>query len=692
MSANYFSVLGVTPFLGRTFRPEDDRLGANPVVILTYQFWRTQFSGNPKVIDSGVDLSGVEFTIIGVLPPQFVFPEGVDIFTPISVPAYGAPVQQIVENRMATFLQVLGRLKPGVSLSSANAELSTIVSRIATEHPETKSEGQVAVLEPLAVFITGTNRTLIYLLFTGSLILLLVAWINLASLLVARAVGRSGEIAIRAALGASKQRLFRQFLVEGLLLATVGTAAGIAICFPILHLLVYFAPHEIPRIASVSLGFPALLFSVGCLLVAILVYGLTPLLFMQDVDLESMLRDSSTSIAGSIGGQRFGRVIVMSEISAVLALIVLAGTIITSFRNLQDAKLGYDPKGVFTCSVFLNPSNYPNLPARRRFFEQLIDKLQSRPEVSAAGAALLRPLEGTVGWYRDYVLPGQTIDQAHQNPRANFEVVTPSYFRAIGTPIMAGRTFEEPEDETKPLVAVVSESVARAMYGNPQKALGQHFKMGQNARDWTVIGIVSDARYRQLNSSGGDIYVSYKQAPMPLRYVLVRTTSGAVHMGAVVRQAISEVDTSQADGDEATMTQIVNLALGRDRFNAWVLLVFSIGALLLAAIGTYGVVSDWVATRKKELGIRIALGARSGEITVHVLRSVLTWIVLGELLGLLLAISATSAARSALFGVSPVNMRSIAGGSGVLIVISLIACIPPALRAARTDPNQALRQ
>jgi putative ABC transport system permease protein len=694
VSDNYFSVLAVTPFLGRTFRPEDDRLGANPVVVLTYEFWRTQFHANPSVIDSGIELSGVEFTIVGVLPPQFVFPEGVDIFTLISVPSYGAPVQQIVENRGARFLQIVGRLKPGISLNTANAELNTIVARIAAQHPETKTEEQIAVIEPLRDYITGTNKTLIYLLFAGSLILLLVAWINLASLLVARAIGRTGEIVVRVALGATKKQLFRQFLVEGLLLAMIGTAGGIAMCFPIVRALVYLAPREIPRIASVSVSGPALLFTLGCLVLTMLVYAITPIVLMRSPNLESILRESSASITGSSSSHRLGRVMLILEISSVLALVVLAGTVGQSFRNLQNAKLGYDADRVYTCAVFLNPTNYPDPPARRRFFQELMENLQNRPEVLAAGAAVLRPLEGPVGWYMEYTLPGQSEDQASKNPRTNFEVVTPSYFRAIGTPLIIGRSFEEAEDGNKPRVTVVSESVARAMYGTPSRALGQHFKMRNNAAspDWTIIGIVGDARYRQLNQVSGDIFVSYNQSGVPLRYVIVRTNNDPAAMAKVVREEISKIDPSQADGDEATMSAIVNLALARDRFNSKVLLLFSAGALLLAAIGTYGVVSDSVATRTRELGIRIALGAEPMEIMIQVLRSALTWVLLGEFAGLGLAIAATSAAQATLFGVSPVNMPSIFAGCAVLIVISLIALVPPVLRAARTDPNQALRQ
>ena len=684
VTANYFSVLGVTPYLGRAFRPEEDRVGANPVVILTFRFWQTQFGADPNIIGSSVALSGAAFTIIGVLPQEFVFPQGVDVFTPL------ATNRVWVENRGAVFLQIVGRLKPGFSLKTANSELNTIVARIAAQNPETKSEGQIAVIGTLPDYITGTNRTLIYLLFAGSMILLLVASINLASLLATRAVGRGGEIAIRVALGAGKKRLFQQFLAEGLILSGIGTVAGVAVSFPLIRLVAYFAPQEIPRIASVSVNAWAISFTVACLILTALLFGLTPLLLVRGPSLQTILRGSSGNIAGSRHHSRLGRVFLMAEISATLALVILAGTVAKSFRNLQNVKLGYDADRVFTCAVFLNPNNYQDPPARRRFFQDLVHRLQDRPEVIAAGAVLLRPLEGLVGWYTDYSLPGQTADEARKNPRDNFEVVTPTYFQAIGTPLLAGRTFEEDEDESKPSVAVVSESVARTMYGTPSRALGQHFKLG-GPSDLTIVGIVGDARYRQLNQVSGDIFISYRQSRIRLGYVIVRTRNNPEAIGSVVRHEISLIDASQADGKEMTLRELVNVALARDRLHSLVLLLFGVGALLLTAVGVYGVVSDLVVAQKKDFGVRIALGARPVTIIGHLLRFILNGVLLGEIVGVFAATLATTAIRTTFFEVSPIDVISICSGCIVLVAVTLIACLPPALSAANADPMVALR-
>jgi predicted permease len=685
VTANYFSVLGVTPLWGRAFRPEDDRVGANPVVMLTYNFWQKRLGSDANIVGSGIELSGVLFTIIGVLPPQVTFPQGIDVFTPL------ATNKAWVENRRAVFLQVVGRLKPGVSLRAATAELDTIVARLAAQYPETKSDGQLATIQSLPAFITGTNKTLIYLLFAGSFILLLISSVNLASLLATKAISRSHEIGIRLALGARKKHLFKIFLIEGLILAAIGTTAGIGVAVLIVRGIVRMAPREIPRIALVSVNGWVLLFTFACMLVITLVFALTPLLLVRQPKLQDVLKDGTGAATASAESHRARRLFLLLEISATLALVVLAGTVGQSFRNLQNVKLGYDADRVFTCAIFLNPSRYPDVGARRRFFEELIDRLKDRPEITAAGAVLLRPLEGAVGWYTDYTLPGQTPDDARKNPRLNYDVVNPSYFEAIGTPLLAGRPFEESEDDTKPFVAIVSESTARLMYGTPTDALGKRFRM-TGKQDLTIVGIVGDARYRQLSRFSGDIFVPYKQASQPLRYVVVRTTEKPEAMGTIVRHELSRIDPSEADGAEMTMRELVDGALARDRFDSQMLVLFSVCALLLAAVGVYGVISDLFVTRRKELGIRMALGAQPATVSRLVLRSILTWVLLGEAIGIAIAIITTWTARAALFEVSPANLTSIFSGTLVLVIVSLIACVSVVTKLVTLDPVWALKE
>jgi putative ABC transport system permease protein len=340
----------------------------------------------------------------------------------------------------------------------------------------------------------------------------------------------------------------------------------------------------------------------------------------------------------------------------------------------------------------LSGTKYATPAASQAFYKTLIDNLQARPEVVAAGAVLIRPLEGPIGWEGHYVLPGQDEETAKNNPIANLEAVTPNYFQAIGTPILQGRSFQAGEDKSKPPVAIISESVARNMYGSTSQALGRTFKFSEDSVPTQIVGVVADGRYRGLNQATGDIFVSYEQSNLPERYLVVRSRNNPSAMGAIVRHAISQIDGTQADSREATMTELVDRALSQDRFYGELLLFFAAGALLLAAIGVYGVVSDMVVMRTKEFGIRVVLGAQPGAIVRAVLRSTLSWVVLGEFAGVLAGILAAFSMRAKLFGVSATDSLSISASSGLLIVVSLVACVAPVLRATRLDPNRILRE
>jgi putative ABC transport system permease protein len=685
VTANFFSVLGVQPSLGRAFTPEDDRVNANPVVILTHHFWTNEFSSDPNVVGSAITLGGSTFTIAGVLPAGFTFPQGVDIFTPLATNGLWTT------RRGATFLQILGRLKPGVSISQANVELNAIQARVAAQHPETKSDGQIAFLQPLPEFITGSNKTVVYLLFLGSLILLLIASVNLASLLVTKSVAREGEIAIRVALGASRSQLFTQFLAEGLILSAFGAAIGIAVAAGLIPIIKYISPRDIPRIESVSLNGSALFFALICLVLTTCVFALAPLVLIRDRNLQKSLRNLGNTVAGGMRSRRLGPVFLIAQVSASLALLVLAGTVGKSVHNLQNANLGFDPDHVFTCFISLSGPKYATTAAGRAFYKTLIDNLQARPEVVAAGAALIRPLEGPIGWEGHYILPGQDEETAKNNPIANLEAVTPNYFQAIGSPILQGRSFEVGEDRSKPPVAIISESVARNMYGSTSQALGHTFKFSGDSGPTQIVGVVADGRYRGLNLASGDIFVSYEQSNLPERYLVVRTRNNPAAMASIVRRTISQIDGTEADSKEATMSELVDRALSQDRFYGELLLFFAAGALLLAAIGVYGVVSDMVVMRTKEFGIRVVLGAQPGAIISAVLRSTLSWVVMGEILGVVGGVIAAFSIRSNLFGVSAADALSIFLSSTLLILVSLSACLAPVMRASRVDPNRILR-
>ena len=494
VTAEFFDVLGVRPLLGRTLAATDDREGAQPIVVLTHAFWTNVLGADPEAVGSGLTLTGVDFTVIGVLPAGFVFPRGVDVFTALGT-------RPGLANNRTVFLQVIGRLRPGVSRTQAAAELDGIVSRLEAQRPGSIAGEQAAALTPLRDHILGNGQVVAALLFAGAVVLLLVAGVNLSGLQATRAARRGGEVALRLSLGASTRHLLRQFAAEGLVLATMGTILGIGLAVAILDTVIALAPDGIARIGSASIDGWSLVFAAACLVVVTLGIGCVPLMMVRDTSINALLRGSAAGVGGSTHAARIGGALLTVEVIGTVALLIIAAALTVSFFNLRGADLGFDREGVLT--AFVNPSRvrYPDAAARRRFFRDVIARLETNAEVEAAGAALLRPLEGVIGWDLPYRLPGQSPEDAAGNSILNLEVVTPTYFEAIGTALLAGRGFAETDGlyvaraepdpaaplamesaaerqppaavesavERQPLVAIVSESVAREMYGFPPR-------------------------------------------------------------------------------------------------------------------------------------------------------------------------------------------------------------------------------
>ena len=613
VTSEFFDVLGVRPLLGRTFAATDDREGAQPTVVLTHAFWTNVLGADPGAIGSGLTLTGVDFTVIGVLPAGFVFPRGVDVFTALGT-------RPGLANNRTVFLQVIGRLHPGVSREQATAELDGIVSRLEAQHSGSNAGDQAAALTPLRDHILGNGRVVAAVSFAGAVVLLLVAGVNLSGLLATRAAGRGGEVALRLGLGASTRHLLRQFAAEGLVLATIGTTIGIGLAVAILDAVIALAPDGIARIASASIDGSSLLFAAVCLVVVTLGIGCVPLMLVRNTSIDALLRGSAAGAGGSTRAARVGGALLTVEVAGTVALLIIAGALTASFLNLRGADLGFDREGVLTAFVNPNRVRYPDAAARRGFFRDVIARLEANAVVEAAGAALLRPLEGVIGWDLPYRLPGQSPEDAAGNSILNLEVVTPTYFEAIGTPLLAGRGFAEtdtwsvadagtarasppaagsaaqrqpaaatesrfeqlpsaateataerqPSDivesapERQPLVAIVSERVAREMYGSAREAVGRRFVGGRNApRSYRIVGVVADGRYRRVQETSGDVFLPYTQTAIPLRYVLVRTSASPAAARAILRRALAEVDPEQPMSADLTTTELVERALRR---------------------------------------------------------------------------------------------------------------------------------
>ena len=742
VTGEFFDALAVPPLLGRTFRAADDREGAQPTVVVTHAFWTNVLGADPGVVGSGLTLTGVDFTVIGVLPTGFVFPRGVDVFTALGT-------RPGLANNRTVFLQVVGRLRPGVSRDQAASELDGIVSRLEMQRPGAITGDQVAALTPLRDHVLGGGRIVASLLFAGAVVLLLVAGVNLGGLLAARAARRGGEVALRLGLGASTRHLVRQFVAEGLILAAVGTVAGIGLAVVMLDAVVALAPGGIARMASASIDGGSLLFAAACLVVLTLGMGCVPLWLVRTPSIDTLLRRSAAGAGGSTRAARVGGALVTVEVMGTAALLVVACALTVSFANLRGANVGFDRDGVLTASVNPSRARYPDAAARRQFFRDVLARLEANAEVEAAGAALLRPLEGIIGWDLPYTLPGQSPEDAAGNSILNLEVVTPAYFDAIGTPLLAGRAFAEtdglrvagtgpgpaaqPADEPaagseppatvgstagprppaavgstagprppaavestvepRPLVAIVSESTAREMYGSPLAAVGRRFIGGRNApRSYRIVGVVADGRYRRVHDVSLDVFLPYTQTAIPLRYVVVRTSAGPAAARGMLRRALAETDPEQPMSADLTTTELVERALSRERFQSALLLPFGLGSALLAAIGVFGMVSDAANRRRRELALRQALGATRIQALSRLLRSTLACVLAGLGAGVFAAVTAGRTLNLTLFETALANPWIITTVCGLILGVSLVACAGPAARAVRLDIGAELRQ
>jgi putative ABC transport system permease protein len=686
VTGRFFSILGAHAALGRVIDENDDQINGARVVVLSDQLWRERFNADPNIIGQTIMLSQEGFTVIGVMPPAFAFPRGVDLWTPLKV---GIP-QQFVEDRSYSFLQAVGRLKPGVTLGQAEADLNAIIARLAEQYPETEAKNHRVVLTTLPDYLVGDAKPALWALFAATGLLLLIAAANIANLLLARATSRRKELAVRAALGASRWRLTVQLLCESFALAICGGAAGVLLAHLLLDLLVAIAPADIPRLEDVRLSGAALLVSLLCTLATIVVFGLLPALSASRFNLNEALNDAGARLSGSRSGNRLRGALVVGEVALTLVLLVGATLILRSFVNLSRVKLGFDPSGVLTMQLRLVWAKYGTVDARREFFRKLIERLEARPGVIAASGVLIRPLEGAVGWDTDIAFDGQSPDEARRNPKANYQSIHPHYFRVFGAPYKAGREFDSQDKSGGQNVAIVNETTATRFFGSAANAVGKRINVGLGG--WmTIVGVAGDTRYRELQDTRVDLYVPYEQSTPALNHFAVRTTLGAANALALVRREVAAIDPQQAVSRVATMDELVSKQLARPRFSAVLLNWLSGLAALLAAVGIFGVMAYSVAQRSGEIGVRIALGARTGDILKLVIGQGMRLVAVGVLIGLAASFALTRLISKLLFGVSATDPLTFTSIAALLALVALLACYIPARRATKVDPMIALR-
>jgi putative ABC transport system permease protein len=706
VSSDFFPALGVNPLIGRAFTANEDRPGAAGVAVISHSLWQRRFNADPNLIgrtvtfnDGGnqsaleaavkpgrqIKLNDVGFTIVGVMPPDFEFLKGVDMWVPLSATSG----KDVVESRIG-FLQAVGRLKPSATLEQAKAELDAIVGRIAAQHSETRASGERAVIKPLAAYIFGDARPALYLLLAATALLLLIACANIANLQLTRATSRRREIALRAALGAGRGRLARQLMVESLALAVAGGGLGVLLAYWILEALISLAPADIPRIEAVEINPTALLFTCGLTLLAAFVCGLAPALVASKVNLVEAL-----NAGGKIGGERRGKrlrgALTVAQIAVTLALLIGAGLISRSLLNLQRIAPGFDQRDTMTFQLQLRGVKYPDVEKTRDYFRQLLERIEAQPGVVAAGAVLMRPLEAPVGWYVRYATDGQSTDEMMRNAILNCVSVTPHYLRAIGTPLKAGRDFTEQDDGDAPQVAIISETMARSAFAPGVAPIGKRVNIG--GQGWrTIVGIAGDARTIGLKDARWNVYVPYRQFAYPVSYVAIRAASDPAALMVAVRREVAALDPEQAVMSVMTMEQRVSAALARPRFNALLLNLLSALAAAVAAVGIYGVISYSVAQRTREIGVRLALGAKRSDILRLVIRQGMALAAVGVAIGLAASLALTRLMKGLLYGLSATDLLTFAGASALLGAVAVAACWLPARRATKVDPMVAMRE
>ena len=687
VSANLFPLLGVEPELGRVFRSEEDQPGANRVAILSHRFWHRRFGADPGIAGKTVTLNGESVVVVGVMPSEFQFPTREDeLWVPIGF------TQAEAANRGRHYLQVLARLKPGVTVQQAQSEMSTIATRLQQQYPEANTDLGAAVV-PLHEQVVGDIKPALMVLLGAVGLVLLIACANVANLLLARAAVRQKEIALRVALGASRFRLIRQFLTESVLLGVIGGALGLALAVAGLKLLTAFIPPNIPQIKAITIDGRVLGFTVMVSLVTGLIFGLVPAIQSSLLKPIETLKEGGRDSTGT-GGNRIRGFLIISEVAVSLILLIGAGLLINSFLRLRNVDPGFRTENLLTMKVVLPDLKYREPAQRAAFYTDLTRRLESVPGVKSAAVTTNLPL------YRQGNSIGITVEGKPEPPPGHplivvTRIISPRYFETMSIPLLAGRHLTDQDTATSPNVVVISEAMARKHWPG-EDPIGKRIAPGsvQSPEDWcTVVGMVKDVRQFDLIAEPRpQMYFSYQQAGFfAPRDLVVKTDVDPLSLAGTVRKTVWEVDKDQPVSNIATMDDIVAESVARQRFSMLLLAIFAGLALLLAAVGIYGVMSYTVAQRRGEIGIRMALGAGKLDVLKVTVGRSLKLVLIGVAVGLAGAFMLTRLMESLLFGVRATDPATFAAISFLLIAVALIASYVPARRATRVDPLVALR-
>ncbi len=688
INADLFKALGAKAAIGRTISDEEDRFGADPAVVLAHGFWQRTFGGDANIIGKTIQLSGKTYTVIGVMPADFIMPTEVpDVWASVRV------VNPIAAQfRGVHFLRTYIRLKPGVSLSQALGEMEGIDQWLSQQYPE-ENKGRRTVLLSLHERVVANTRSALLILLGAVGLVLLIACANFANLLLARAAGRRREIVIRAALGAGRWRLIRQMLTESTLLSVLGGAGGLLLATWGVDLLTALKPANLPRLSSIGIDVWVLAFTLGVSILTGIVFGLVPALSASKLDVNEALKEGGRASTGGIGRHRVRSLLVVSEIALALVLLIGAGLLIKSIWKLRTIDPGFNPENLLTMRIELPESRYKEIPKQIQFRERALEAVNAIP---GAQAAMISELPMTENLMHNFVIDGRPPLAPGEEPELETRTVAGDYFRTMGIPVLQGRDFTAQDRADAPPVGLVNDSFVREYFPNENPIGGRIAWARGNPRRWmTIIGVVGDVKHYGLNLPElPAFYNSYEQQDQPWKrwtYLAVRADGNTGALAGQVKNQIWSVDKQIPVTKLRTMTDVMAASLAAQRFNMTLMGIFAAVALVLAAIGIYGVVSYSVTQRTHEIGIRMALGAETGDVLRIVLRQGLQLAGIGVALGIGAAFALTRVMSSLLFGVSATDPVIFAGISIILTGVALGATFIPARRATKVDPMIALR-
>src|SRR3954471_3709556 len=690
VSANLFDLLGVKPLLGRNFVPDEDKPGTK-VALLNESLWKRRFGSDPGVIGRALPHNGESYTVVGVLPNSVRLPAFGNWRDQIWVPL--AFTSEEAASRGNHYLEVIGRMKPGVKLEQARAEMATIMAQLAQQYPEHNTR-MGTVVNPLHEEIIGNMKPALLVLLGAVAFVLLIACANVANLLLARAAVRHKEIALRLALGADRARLTKQLLVESVLLSLLGGVVGLAFAYAELQVLTRFIPPDVAHAEMISIDAKVLGFTLLVALVTGLVFGLAPASQASHFNLNDTLKEGGRDAGAGPKGKRLRSALVIAEVAVSFILLIGAGLLINSFMHLRNLDPGFRVDHLLALNVDLSETKYPDNPKRTAFFDEVVRRVQALPGVRSVAVAGNLPFT-----YNGDSMPigveGIPDPPPDQHPDVIFRAVGPGYFSPMGIPFVRGRDFNEQDTLDTSLAVVVSEKTAKYYWPNADP-IGKRLKNGSTTQEgpWrTVVGVVKDVRQNDFIAEPKmQMYFTYRQlrSLMP-NALIVRTAVDPLSLATSVRNAIWSVDKDQTVANVDTMEQIVAGAVARQRFSMLLLAVFAGVALVLAAVGIYGVMSYSVAQQTREIGIRMALGAQRSDVLKMTVKQGLKLVALGLVIGLAAAFILTRVMATLLFGISATDPLTFISISLVLLAVAILASYIPALRATKVDPMIALR-